>query len=689
MNRHIHNSRNLVHLQHLRTVGGFSQPQQFAEELARSEATVRALKPLFDLRGHLGCVNVIVFSPSGDMLASGSDDGKVRLWNPYTFKCLRTMNAHQSNVFAAEFLPFNEQHLVSGGNDAELKYYNLETDEGTVYSHHTRKVLRMTVHVDHPNSFMSCSADGTVRMIDTRQHYEASVTGPIDIVQGREGEVVPQALGGGRGFRRTANAQNAVPATASLLLNYRTRNHTPQLFSVDFNPMNGNQFIVSSDAGDIRLFDLRQIREHSPCSYVNIFTHEVANMGDITGCAFSKDGRTIVATALNDAIYTFDANRNFEVENQFPLCLKRSSQTHACDSSLHKYSHEMIARVHRWKPGRDNRSTLYSTYGEDSSDEADDYDDEDTSELISRYLASDDEQESNEASEEPTVEPSGDNEQEVNQMNTEEAIEEGEGEEAAEEDENADASVPSLRDLLGAWPAVPGDDGVVTIDLETFLRLAATQQRNRRQQQRQEPESAPRPATTSSRRSRWTREATEEGEANEGETDPHPKPRRKKSPYGPSGASSSSTKPKEEDSDSRASKSNTDTEEEEVVLPQLHKMKFVGHASQQTIKGVGFWGPRSEFVVSGSDDANTFIWDTETGKLLNVLQGHDDVVNCVVGHPRIPVLATSGIDDIIKLWDPSGPAPDPAEVEARVQTVISHNSSENRRMRHGIQCAQQ
>lgn len=38
-----------------------------------------------------GCVNVIVFSPSGDTLASGSDDGKVRLWDPYTFKCLRTM----------------------------------------------------------------------------------------------------------------------------------------------------------------------------------------------------------------------------------------------------------------------------------------------------------------------------------------------------------------------------------------------------------------------------------------------------------------------------------------------------------------------------------------------------------------------------------------------------------------------
>lgn len=117
-------------------------------------------------------------------------------------------------------------------------------------------------------------------------------------------------------------------------------------------------------------------------------------------------------------------------------------------------------------------------------------------------------------------------------------------------------------------------------------------------------------------------------------------------------------------------------------------MRFTGHASVQTIKGVGFWGPNSEFVVSGSDDANFYIWDTETAKLLNILQGHDDVVNCVVGHPRNPIVASSGIDDIIKLWEPSGPTPSDQEMEGRIASATRANAA-NRRFGRAIQCAQQ
>lgn len=32
----------------------------------------------------------------------------------------------------------------------------------------------------------------------------------------------------------------------------------------------------------------------------------------MTGCAFSKDGTDIASTALNDSIYVYDTNVNFE-----------------------------------------------------------------------------------------------------------------------------------------------------------------------------------------------------------------------------------------------------------------------------------------------------------------------------------------------------------------------------------------
>ena len=67
-----------------------------------------------------------------------------------------------------------------------------------------------------------------------------------------------------------------------------------------------------------------------------------------------------------------------------------------------------------------------------------------------------------------------------------------------------------------------------------------------------------------------------------------------------------------------------------------------------SMQGVGFYGLSSEYIISGSDDANIFIWDKETEKLVRVLSGHQSIVNCVVQSPFEALLATSGIDDEVR-----------------------------------------
>ena len=41
------------------------------------------------------------------------------------------------------------------------------------------------------------------------------------------------------------------------------------------------------------------------------------------------------------------------------------------------------------------------------------------------------------------------------------------------------------------------------------------------------------------------------------------------------------------------------------------------------VKGVNFYGPRSEFVVSGSDCGHIFLWDKETESVVQFLEGDD------------------------------------------------------------------
>lgn len=56
--------------------------------------------------------------------------------------------------------------------------------------------------------------------------------------------------------------------------------------------------------------------------------------------------------------------------------------------------------------------------------------------------------------------------------------------------------------------------------------------------------------------------------------------------------------------------------------------------------------------------------------VLNVLTACQHVVNCIQPHPHLPVLATSGIDLDIKLWQPS--ASDPANLED-LESIVEEN----------------
>ena len=82
-----------------------------------------------------------------------------------------------------------------------------------------------------------------------------------------------------------------------------------------------------------------------------------------------------------------------------------------------------------------------------------------------------------------------------------------------------------------------------------------------------------------------------------------------------------------------------------------------GHINYATfLKNVSFFGPRDEYVISGSDSGHLWIWTTASGNLdtlcpedrccrvVNVLKADSHTCNGVVPHPIAPVLASYGID---------------------------------------------
>lgn len=85
----------------------------WANKFYQSIVGVQKLKLSMQLKGHDGCVNSLNFNPAGDMIASGSDDLKICLWDWSTEKCLLKYDSeHAENVFQVELFYLNGIMLV-------------------------------------------------------------------------------------------------------------------------------------------------------------------------------------------------------------------------------------------------------------------------------------------------------------------------------------------------------------------------------------------------------------------------------------------------------------------------------------------------------------------------------------------------------------------------------------------------
>ena len=240
------------------------------------------------LQGHTNYVLSVAFSPDGQILASGDANGTVHVWNAHTGNLNYTLRGHTKSVLAIAFSP-DGQTLASGSLDETIRLWNPNTGQfKSVLTGNLAPVLSVAFSPDG-QTFASGNSDGTIHL------WNVSNRRIIHTFRGHKEFVLSVAFNRDGSALASGSADNTVKVWNTLTRNleHTLTEHTDWVNSVAFNPNPDNWTLASgSSDGTVRLWDKNTGTQHALTAHKN----------SVESISFSPDGQTLASGSADGKV---------------------------------------------------------------------------------------------------------------------------------------------------------------------------------------------------------------------------------------------------------------------------------------------------------------------------------------------------------------------------------------------------
>ena len=598
-----------------------------------------------ELEGHNGCVNCLEWNETGSLLASGSDDVQVKVWDPFRHRSVGSiMTGHTGNIFTVKFMPkSSDSLLVSGAADCKIRVHELNAQETThVFSCHAGRVKRIATAANVPFMFWSAAEDGTVMQFDLRDPDSASSINPRNVLINLKSHMGSYAEAKCLAINPLWPEQLAVGANDPYVRLYDRRMLScrgikfpsePSVRSLFDQPSaetdsNPSEDSTSMPTGCVRYFvagHLPQKQQEYKKKYRTLAS---------TYLTFSPDGREMLVNLGGEQIYLFDVNKRRKPQ--------KFSVTHTAHSNgLVKGAQRVQSKAHC--SHLNGTTTNGVTNG------------------ISKHLDAASSKMSTALDSEEYTACSKSRKRALGRIlpPAVDAIKQQAN--AVFEKQQYTQAILLYNEALALAPESPilhsnraaaymkrnwdGDLYAALRDCHCAIQLDNEHLKAHFRLAKCLYELS------------WAQEALDCLQVFKSKFPDYAGSNACESLDRDIRAAIFSTIESDSEAEKSAAKKKKDSasDEERSWRSQAndYELRFCGHCNTTTdIKEANFFGSNGQYIVAGSDDGSFFIWEKRTTNIVRVLRGDDSIVNCLQPHPTQCLMATSGIDPVVRLWSP-------------------------------------